>query len=323
MEQLFIHHDDSEKLNLMNMDFFENAKPLTVSAADDTTEPVKEKKKPVKKRRKTKTKKLDDGTEIVSAEQDDDADFTKTNTPYSESYGETNNMLRNSIYQIDSLQSGINDELQKIKASKSLRKKYDYMAEFGSTMASLVGTKITAIREMNSSITQAHNLELKRMKDLKTTESEKDDDKQIMDMYNAFINTPVGTYNPLNTPPIQDVITNSNPNDIVKTDILSSTGDAQYDNYMNNMTPTQHMMLLESNPNVKTVLVYDKNTGNRWFDVRDLSTGQSIPNTDKPDQMIADDCTIDIRNNMAKNTNLNLSYDLVVLGDNSNPMQEY
>ena len=158
---------------------------------------------------------------------------------------------------------------------------------------------------------------MKRMKELKTTLNEKDDDKQIMDMYNAFISTPMGSYNPMNAPSAVDMISPS-PANMVRMDMASNTGDVQYDNYINNLSPTQHMMLLENNPNIETVVVYDQNTGNRWFDVQDVTTGQSIPNTDRPDEMLVNDCIIDLNNGVARNSNLGVSYRLVLAGGNNN-----
>jgi len=323
MQDLLLYEIDNEiskneKLDSLDLGLFKSEmEPITPYPNGISDSPVHHKNK---RKKTTKTKKLADGTEIILADQDDDdLPLTQSNAPYSRTYDETTNMLKASVYQIDGLQADLNEELKKIKASRTLKKKYDYMAEFGSTIASLVGTKITAIREMNSSITHGHDLEIKRMKDLKLSANEKDDDKQVMDMYNAFISTPMGNYNPLNAPSISEMTTINGPQNMVRADMVS-TGDSQYDNYMNNLSPTQHMMLLESNPNVQTVIIYDQNTGNRWFDVQDITTGESIPNTDKPDEMLANDCVIDLNNNVARNTNLGISYPLVLVGG---PVSEY
>src|SRR5574344_1967430 len=191
---------DTSHLNL----FSTSVEPISYSVDGI---PIESASSTGKKKKKTKTKKLADGTEIVLADQESDLSFSQSNAPYSKTYDETNNMLKASIYQIDGLQTEITQELKKIKESKALKKKYEYISEFASTISSLVSTKVTAIREMNNSITQGHNLEMKRMKDLKLTENEKDDDKHIMDMYNAFISTPMGSYNPLNTPSLADMTT--------------------------------------------------------------------------------------------------------------------
>lgn len=320
MKPLMYREDDKENKEeesltggLINFKFFETAEPLTVTSPANTSSSDKKTTTTKKKRSSKKDTDL-----VVAEDSDSKLTYAQSNKPYLDSYKETNNMLKASVYQIDQLQSDIDQQIKAIKNS-SLRKKYDYLAEFGSTMASLVGTKITAIREMNNSITHGHDLDLKRMKSL-SLENNKDDDKYIMDMYNSFINTPVGTYNPLDYPSLPNLTTKNNISSI---DIVTENGDKDigYQNYMNNLTPSQHMMLLEGDPNIETVLVYDQNTGARWFDVRNMVTGESIPNVSLPDQSFAEDCVIDLRHGRARNTNLNLDYKLIIQG--ADVLKEY
>ena len=186
----------------------------------------------------------------------------------------------------------------------------------GSTAASLINTKVSVIKEMNKVITDSHNLDLKRMKDLKVTENQVDDDKRIMDMYQAFVSTPVGS-GPALGPNMTDITLMTGINNMVRADIGPDT----YSSYSQNINPAQNMMRLENNPDVKTVVVYDASTGRRWFDVMNIKTGESVPNVNKPDAMFLEDTTLDIRNSVARNTNLDLTYPLIVL-NNSN-MTEY
>lgn len=265
-------------------------------------------------------KKLSDGSEIILADESqefqEELPMYQSNISYKETYNETNGLLRNSIGQIDQLQNEVKSELDNVRLSKTLKKKYDYITMLSSTAANLINTKVSVIKEMNKVITDSHNLDLKRMKDLKVTENQVDDDKRIMDMYQAFVSTPIGS-GPALGPSSTDITLMTGINNIVRADIGNDT----YDNYSNNINPTQNMMRLEQNPDVKTVVVYDASTGRRWFDVMNVSTGESVPNVNKPDAMFLEDTTIDVRNGIARNTNLDLTYPLIVL-NNSN-MTEY
>ncbi len=244
----------------------------------------------------------------------------ESNEPYLDTYNKTNMMVQNTIAEVDGLNNMIIGELEVIKNSKTLKRKYDYISQLAGTSSTLIGTKLSAIKELNKVITDTHNLELKRIKDLKlNVTNEVDDNKYIMDMYNAFINTPVGTYNSMNTPSISDMTMLTGVTGVTKTPMMNTSN--TFDDYIANMNPIQNMMMLEKNPNIKTVVVYDASTGNRWFDVVDTTTGESIPNVDKPDAMFLEDTTLDTRNGIARNVNLDTTYPLIVL--NGNVMMEY
>jgi len=302
----------------VKMNFFNLVNNPTISIPMDegsTDSLPKAKRGRPRKDSTTPTKKLSDGTEIVLANEELPA--YQSNTPYGESYSETNNMLKSAIIQADIMTSDIARDLTDIRLSKTLRKKYDYISLLSGTSSTLLSTKVSAIRELNKTITDCHNLELKRYKDLKLTENEQDDDKRMMDMYNAFISTPVGGMgmSPVAgnfIPPSSDLTLGGMPN-IIRANIDNS--DAGYLNYVNNMSPEQNLMRYENNPNVKTVVVYDQSTGRRWFDVINIMTGESIPNVSRPDQMFLEDTTIDLRNKIARNTNLDTTYPLVVQGN--------
>lgn len=242
----------------------------------------------------------------------------QTNEPYINTYNETQNLLKGTIYQIDVLSNDVKGEMDAIKNSKTIKGKYKYIADLAVTQGSLISAKISAIREMNSVITNAHNLEMKRTKDLKI-DSSVDDDKRMMDLYNAFIKTPVGGnqfpqgYSPLG-PSIMDITMPSNSEQIMRADVGVSD-DAAYQQYLSNMTPEQNRMRLERDPNIKTVVVYNQETGARAFDVIDLRTGQSVPNVAKPDPFLLDNMNINIRTGTARNSDANLDFGLVVVGN--------
>lgn len=302
----------------VKMNFFNlvNNPSISIPMDEESTDNLSKPKRGRPKKDATSTKRLSDGTEIILANEELAA--YQSNTPYGDSYSETNNMLKSAIMQTDMMSNDIARDLSDIRLSKTLRKKYDYISLLSGTSSTLLTTKVTAIRELNKTITDCHNLELKRHKDLKLSENEQDDDKRMMDMYNAFISTPVGGgmgMSPVGgnfIPPSSD-LTLGGMSNIIRANIDNS--DAGYLNYVNHLSPEQNTMRHESNPNIKTVVIYDQSTGRRWFDVINIMTGESIPNMSKPDQMFLEDTTIDIRNKIARNTNLNTTYPLIVHGN--------
>ncbi len=255
-----------------------------------------------KKRAKTKRKKMSDGNEIYSVDNQSDS--------YADSYAETNMMLKGTIGQIDILNRDLSDQLNLIKSSKTLKKKYEYISELANTSSSLLSTKITAIRELNNATTNSHKLDLQRMKELKLTKEDQNDDKRIMDMYNAFINTPVGTYNPIFAPTPIEANTAGGLDGIVRVDM--GNDDAGFNNYMNNMSPEQRAMLTEKQ-NIKTCVVFDPDTGARYFDNINMDTGESVPGLPIPSQNILDECNININTGIARNSNLSLNYPLKIV----------
>ena len=262
---------------------------------------------------KKKIKKLINGDEFISEEPALPA--YQSNEPYMNSYDETNNMLKSSIMQIDAMSTSISSELESIRSSKTLKKKYDYIGTLSQTVSSLIGTKVTAIREMNKTISDCHNLELKRMKDLNLAASEVDDEKKVMDMYNAFISTPMSS-NALGLS-TTDVTFSSN-NLLGKA--ISADPDAGFNNYLANLTPAQNAMRYENNS--ETVVVYDYATGGRWFDTIDSRTGEKITNVPVKDNMFLEDTTLDLKNLVARNNNLNETYKIVVINKDSS-LNEY
>lgn len=237
--------------------------------------------------------------------------MTKANNTnnYYDRYSKTNALLDQTIYEIDDLNSAVKKELKSITASKTLKKKFEYISELAGTSGDLLSTKVTAIRELNKSITDAANLEIKMNKENK--EAEETDDKRIMDMYNAFINTPVGSYAAPQAPSAVDMIMGNNGTTI--TPVVGGevqTDDLGYNQYMNNLTPEQKKIQMEGQ-NIKTVVVFDPNTGNRYFDNMNMETGQSVPGLPLPDAHFLDDLNINPNTGVARNTNLNLTYPVV------------
>lgn len=299
--------DDSISITGKRMSFSFNK---DINFEDNTIPSSKTNKSTKKRKRNTET----EGDIIKLENEDSNLPQYMTNTPYHDSYNETNALLKSVIYQSDSMSNDINKDLSDIRASKTLKKKYDYISLLSSTSSALLGTKVTAIRELNKSITDSHNLELKRTKELKLSQNQEDDDKRISDLYNAFVSTPIGIGNNF-IPSSSDLIMSTNGLDII------NDREYGYDNYLRNMSPEQNMMRYENNPNVKTVVKYFSDTGARCFDVIDLTTGASIENASVPSSMLLENITIDIRNGIARDTNLDRTYPLVVIGNKN--IQEY
>jgi hypothetical protein len=277
---------------------------------------------PKRRGRPRKTEMIDGNTIVVddgsnSNESNRELTMAESSIPYLETYGETMGMLRGAVAQIDYLQGELSTDLESIRASKTLKKKYDYISMIGSTIGTLIGSKVTSIREINKTITDCHNLDMKRMKDMKSNEVVVDDNKMISDMYKAFVNTPVGSYGgqSLPMPTAMDLTMLNGGMSGQRIGMVDNMD--QYNTNLNAISPEMNMMLLENNPNIKTVFIIDDASGAKWFDVMDISTGQSIPNVTTPDPMFIDNLTIDRYNKIARDTNLNQVYDLVILNEDT------
>lgn len=250
--------------------------------------------------------------EVINANKSTSMTST-SEMPYINTYAETDNLTRGMIIQIDQLNNQINEDISKIRSSASMKGKYTYITNLTSASASLMSTKLNAIKELNNSITQSHNLELKRAKDLKTFELEKqNDDARMMDLYSAFINAPMGMYdNKLNMPTIPNMMIGVNdPNSGVQ-------GVAMGGNVSSNgqVSPEQMRMRMEGNNNIEEIVVFDPASGRKWFDVIDKATGQSIPNYPRSDAFLLDDISIESRAGIAKNRNLDKIWPLQIVGN--------
>lgn len=235
--------------------------------------------------------------------------MTRKDEGYYEKYAKTNALLDQTIFEIDSLNSNIKKELGTVIKSKTLKKKYEYMSELAGTSSNLLSTKITAIRELNKSITDSANLEIRMARENKQTEET--DDKRIMDMYNAFINTPIGSYTAPAGPSAVDMVLGNNGTPIMTT--LNDMDDIGYNQYMNTLSPEDRKIQMETkNKNVKTCVVFDPDTGSRYFDNIDFDTGQSIPGLPLPESHFLDDLNINMNTGVARNTNLNLTYPIFI-----------
>ena len=148
------------------------------------------------------------------------------------------------------------------------------------------------------------------------------DDKYIADLYKSFITNP----NMQATHPDMPQVPMINQGSMMGSGIIRANvdnsgnlagGDQAYLNYMSNLTPEQNMMIYEQNPNVKQVVVFDHATGNKFFQMMDMSTGQVIPNLPVYDQDFMQDTTLDLSKGIAKNLNLNETFPIVQINQES------
>ena len=230
--------------------------------------------------------------------------------PYINQFNETNAMLRTAIVQADASLADLQSDIKQIRNSRTLRKKYDYLSMMQGTVGQFINTKVTAIREMNNVISKSNELELRRARDLKAAESAQNDDKTIMDMYNAFIHTPVSAGMTLG-PNMQDISAGNVP--AINTALPDE--DMGYQNYLNNLNPAEKLMMYENDPDVQQVVMYDESTGARWFEIMNLRTNEIIQGADKHDNMFLEDVVFDDRNGIAKNLNLNETYPIIRVGN--------
>lgn len=252
---------------------------------------------------------------------------------YSDTYMDTNALLHQTIGQLDVVAAEMKDELDKIVKSRTIKGRYMAMGNVSKSLSDMLSTKVQAIKELNNSIKAVNDMEYRRAKDNRSFESEQGDDKAIMDLYNAFVQAPVSANIPstgpysLIGPNINDVMFGANQlpagsNEVVASDgsiITYDTNQSQqnsmFNNYMSNLTPEQNAMINEGK--TETVVVYDKATGAKSFEVVDSKTMQPVPNMPVPDPMFLADVTVDVRRKVARNTNLNQVYKVITVNDDT------
>lgn len=295
---------EPEKKLGMDFSYFQENKVVLPTHDDIPIEPEDVKKKTTRKRKTN-------GTINTDGSKANDLDATQSNEPYSKYYEETTAMLKGAIAQLDAGLMDLQTDIQQIRASRTLKRKYDYLSMMQGNMGQFINTKVSALREINNTITKCNDLELRRMKELKLSENAKDDDKTIMDMYNAFISMPTSTGMQLG-PSLQNITTSAQS---INTSLIGSSSiDAGYNNYINNMSPSQVLMMYENDPDVQQVVMYDESTGARWFEIMNMRTGEVIANADKHGTIIMEDTDLDLANNIARNINIGESYPIVRVG---------
>ena len=278
-----------------------------------------------KKRGRPAKKKMGDGATIVTSDGTEVVEplaMWQSNQPYLETYSDSRSMLYGAIVELDAVAKDVKEELSNVKDSKTLRNKYGLVNDLANTAANIIGQKIRAVQEIDSIVTKSHELDMRRFKDLKTSMAAEaqNSDQRIFDMYNAFINTPVGTYNPTQFPTMQEITMGGPDTGIVSMDITNNApvavNDPSYNAYKQRETPEQRMMIMQkNNPNIKTVVVYNQENQTKRFEVRDMTTGQIVPGMATPAEFLLADTTINLANGVARNANIDTVYPLVIEGN--------
>lgn len=281
---------------------------LTLNVSPDVVEEVKRQETTKKKR--GRPRKEDKEETALATAVDNKVEKVQANTimtsdtPIIEKYKDTTGQLQHSILQLDQLASELKQELDTVRKMKSAsltaKTKYDAIGALGGTIGNLIRGKIDAIKEINKSITDSNTAELRRYKELGDRNAERSSEERMMDMYNAYINMPVGQYVP------------QFPNSIdATTGITPSIPMVANNGVYTAVTPEMNRVLMEGNPNISTVVVNDPSTGEYHFDVIDRSNGQSVPNYPRPSNMILEGLTINPNTNIAVNRDLNVEYDVI------------
>lgn len=274
-----------------------------------------------KEKRKTggRRKKETGNNAIIRADQET-SPAEVIDTPTSYSYMETNNLLHETLAQIDSLNSELAQEFNIVRHNRTMKNKYNTLIGLSENIGSLINNRVQVIKEINSTISKANEMDYKKEKDRRIANANVDDDKYIADLYKSFIQNPMSNPVAPQIPQVDPAIFGSG---IVRADLNSNNtnnnglNDLSYLNYMSNLNPEQNLMMYEGNPNVKQVVVFDAATGNKFFQMMDISNGNVIPNVPVYDQMFMEDTTLDLRTKIAKNINLNETFPIVVINENA------
>lgn len=278
----------------------------------------------VEKTKKRGRKKLDPeaSTAMVKANETpaERMNGTVEETPTAYSYYETNAMIRDTIGQIDAINAELVSEFQSVLHNRTMKNKYNVLIGLSENIGSLIGNRIQAIKEANNSITKSNDMDYKKFRDAKAAQAAVSDDKYISDVFQALITNK--NYAPAQHQLPQMDSSSLYGSGIVRADILDTQmgqaapiADLGYMNYITNMTPEQNLMRYEGNPNVKQVVIFDAASGAKIFKMMDMSTGQVIENVPTYDQTIMEDTTLDIKNKIAKNINLNETFPIIVIND--------
>ena len=250
-------------------------------------------------------------------------DYVAMNVPYEQSYQESETMLNEIIAQANTVSMDLMSDLQMIRANKLLKNKNVAINATTENLIAAMQAKLTAIRDKTKIRDTIHNLELKRVKDLKIDATDtRSDEQKIAEMYNAFISTTVGG-NPmsqLGPSPLSMMMNPSQYPSQQQIAIGAGSDPSGANDWEARLNPAQRRMLLSAQNKLNIVVLYDENSGNRRFAALNSSTGQEIPDVELPSESPYD---LDLNPNMgtAKSRRLQVVYPLVII--HSPSMQAY
>ena len=271
--------------------------PIIVST---TTVPAKKRGRPRKNKESEQSPDDTNSKKIVES------------TVYADTYADTNSMTYGIINQTDELLRECKQELDYLRSQTRLKGRYHYINDTVSSMGTLLSTKLSAIKEINSTIKTVNDNEYRRFKDMRAMENN-DDSKAVMDAYTAFISAPVGA--PIYQLPNTARLTDGTGVHINYPANMQSKSDVGVNNYLSHLTPEENLMLHDNNKDIEEVIVYDQATGAKYFQWMNTKTHQPIPNLPISSELTIEDFVIDPRTKLAKNTNLNCIKKVVVLNE--------
>ena len=267
---------------------------------------------PVKAR--TRKKSEDNTVDVITPLQPESSmSYIQQNIPYQMAYNETNKQLDDAIMQLDMLGAETLADLQMVRSSKTLKNKYNYINDMTENAVGIINAKLSAIKEKNKTINDINNMEIRRIKDLKMLQqSEEDDNTRIANMYNAFVNTPIGNAVPSLGPSIMDTTLVGAGQAYDRASINGGYMDSTAA-WQASLDPAGKRMLYESQGLIETVVYYDEASGNRWYACIDKSTGQPMQGVEVPSNEDIYSLDINVRGNFAKDSHRNVIYPLIVV----------
>ena len=246
--------------------------------------------------------------------------YIQENIPYQVAYNETNQQLNQAIQQLDMLGREMMADIQMVRASKTLKNKYITIRDMTGNAVGIISAKIAAIKEKNKTIDNINNLEIRRIKELKMSSNEEDDNTRIANLYHAFVNMPMSQGPSILAPAAQDIMMGA-PSiaDIPRVTIGADDTLA----WQQNLDAAQRRMLLQSQGKLEIAVMYDEATGNRSYIARDPNTGAQIPDVELPDPSSLYELTINLRGMFAKDDNRNTTYPLIVINGGNGSIMQY
>lgn len=281
--------------------------------------PVEEPASPKSTKKRSSKKKDAEVVEPIPIPQTS-MSYIQENIPYQVAYNETNQQLDHAIHQLNALGADMMADLNMVRSSKTMKNKYNIVNDLTENAVSIINAKIAAIKEKNKTINDVNNLEIRRIKELKLSASNEDDNTRIANMYHAFVNYPMSQGPSVLGPNIQDVMFNNGP---VADMTRYSMGMDDTVAWQNSLNPAEQRMVLEAQGKIETVVVYDESSGNRYYSVVDKNTRQPVPNVETPDDSTIYNLDINVNGMYAKDINRNVTYPLVVINGSNSTINKY
>lgn len=308
---------DSNKVEMADFSYLmENDVPISSGPGELAAGDRKKRTRSNKRLKGSDTPQEKEPIERVSGDVVSDGDEKSINN-----YKDTMGALRNTVIELDMLAADMKSDLDAVRASRTLKGRYQYSSMLGQNISQILSTKVQAIKEMNTTIKNASELDYRIKKDNREANAS-NDEQRLMDMYNAFISAPGGQDMSILGPSVQKMMLPNQDNSsyargpVNDTNMLTQPGmDPGYAAYLQHLSPEQSRMLLEGNPDVKEVVVYNPSTGEKHFAVQNTATGEFLEGVAHHDDSFLEDCSINTRNKIVRNINLNTSFPLVTLGE--------